>query len=39
MAANTVLNYLPRKSVVHELTGTTKAGLFSAVHLCQYDYL
>ena len=24
MAANTVLNYLPRESVVHRLTGTTK---------------
>ena len=24
MAAKTVLNYLPRRSVVHELTGTTK---------------
>ena len=24
MAAKTVLNYLPRKSVVHQLTGTTK---------------
>lgn len=28
MAANTVLNYLPRKSVVHELTGTTKLAFF-----------
>lgn len=24
MAAKTVLNYLPRESVVHKLTGTTK---------------
>jgi energy-coupling factor transport system permease protein len=28
MAASTVLNYLPRKSVVHELTGTTKLSFF-----------
>ena len=28
MAANTVLNYLPRKSVVHDLTGTTKLAFF-----------
>jgi len=28
MAANTVLNYMPRKSVVHELTGTTKLAFF-----------
>ena len=28
MAAKTVLNYLPRKSVVHELTGTTKLVFF-----------
>ena len=28
MAAKTVLNYLPRKSVVHELTGTTKLAFF-----------
>lgn len=28
MAANTVLNYLPRKSVVHELTGTAKLAFF-----------
>ena len=28
MAANTVLNYMPRKSVVHELTGTTKLVFF-----------
>lgn len=24
MAAKTVLNYLPRESVIHKLTGTTK---------------
>ena len=28
MAAKTVLNYLPRKSVIHELTGTTKLAFF-----------
>ena len=28
MAANTVLNYLPRESVVHRLTGTTKLAFF-----------
>lgn len=28
MAANTVLNYLPRKSFVHELTGATKLAFF-----------
>ena len=28
MAANTVLNYLPRESVVHKLTGTTKLHFF-----------
>lgn len=28
MAAKTVLNYLPRKSVIHELTGTTKLTFF-----------
>ena len=28
MAAKTVLNYLPRKSVVHSLTGTTKLAFF-----------
>ena len=28
MAANTVLNYLPRVSVVHRLTGTTKLAFF-----------
>ena len=28
MAAKTVLNYLPRKSVVHQLTGTTKLAFF-----------
>ena len=28
MAANTVLNYIPRESVVHDLTGTTKLAFF-----------
>ena len=28
MAAKTVLSYLPRKSVVHQLTGTTKLAFF-----------
>ena len=28
MTANTVLNYLPRESVVHRLTGTTKLAFF-----------
>ena len=28
MAAKTVLNYLPRRSVVHDLTGTTKLAFF-----------
>ena len=28
MAAKTVLNYLPRKSVIHRLTGTTKLAFF-----------
>ena len=28
MAANTVLNYLPRQSVVHKMTGTTKLAFF-----------
>ena len=36
MAANTVLNYLPRESVVHRLTGTTKLAFFnSAVTVLQ----
>lgn len=40
MAANTVLNYLPRKSVVHELTGTTKLAfflLFTFASMVTYD--
>ncbi len=40
MAANTVLNYLPRKSVVHELTGTTKLAfflLFTFASMITYD--
>ena len=28
MAAKTVLNYLPRESVIHRLTGTTKLAFF-----------
>ena len=28
MAANTVLNYMPRKRVEHDLTGTTKLAFF-----------
>ncbi|MBE5795026.1 MAG: energy-coupling factor transporter transmembrane protein EcfT [Clostridiales bacterium] len=40
MAAQTVLNYLPRKSVVHELTGTTKLAfflLFTFAGMITYD--
>lgn len=40
MAANTVLNYLPRKSLVHELTGTTKLAfflLFTFASMISYD--
>ena len=40
MAAKTVLNYLPRKSVVHELTGTTKLVfflLFTFASMMTYD--
>ena len=36
MAAKTVLNYLPRKSVVHQLTGTTKLAFFL---LFTFDHL
>lgn len=39
MAANTVLNYLPRESVVHRLTGTTKLAFFLLFTFCQHDYL
>ena len=38
--ASTVLNYLPRKSVVHELTGTTKLAfflLFTFASMVTYD--
>ena len=35
MAANTVLNYLPRESVVHRLTGTTKLAFFPVIYLRQ----
>ena len=28
MAAKTVLNYLPRESVIHKMTGTTKLAFF-----------
>lgn len=40
MAAKTVLNYLPRKSVVHELAGTTKLAfflLFTFAGMLTYD--
>lgn len=40
MAAIKVLNYLPRKSVVHELTGTTKLAffmLFTFASMATYD--
>lgn len=40
MAAKTVLNYLPRKSVVHALTGTTKLAfflLFTFASMITYD--
>lgn len=40
MAANTVLNYLPRKSFVHSLTGTTKLAfflLFTFASMITYD--
>ena len=40
MAANTVLNYIPRKSVVHDLTGTTKLVfflLFTFAAMMTYD--
>lgn len=40
MAANTVLNYLPRKSIIHELTGTTKLAfflLFTFASMVTYD--
>lgn len=40
MAAATVLNYLPRKSVVHALTGTTKLAfflLFTFASMITYD--
>lgn len=40
MAANTVLNYIPRKSSVHELTGTAKLAfflLFTFAGMLTYD--
>ena len=40
MAASTVLNYLPRKSVVHALNGTTKLAfflLFTFASMITYD--
>jgi len=40
MAAKTVLNYLPRQSFVHELTGTTKLAfflLFTFASMLTYD--
>ena len=39
MAAKTVLNYLDRDSVVHKMTGTTKAGIFPVVHVRKYDHI
>ncbi len=39
MAAKTVLNYLPRESVIHKLTGTTKLAFFPAFYFCKYDHL
>ena len=40
MAASTVLNYMPRKSVVHDLTGTSKLAfflLFTFASMITYD--
>ena len=40
MAAKTVLNYIPKKSIVHELTGTTKLILFllfSIISMITFD--
>ncbi len=40
MAAKTVLNYLPRQSIVHDLTGTTKLAfflLFTFAGMVTYD--
>ena len=40
MANNTVLNYLPRESVIHRLTGATKLGfflLFTFASMVTYD--
>lgn len=40
MAAKTVLNYIPKKSVIHELTGTSKLAfflLFSFASMLTYD--
>lgn len=40
MAAKTVLNYLPRRSVVHDMTGTTKLAfflLFTFAGMLTYD--
>ncbi len=40
MAAKTVLNYIPRKSIVHELTGVTKLAfflLFTFASMLTYD--
>ncbi len=40
MAASTVLNYIPRRSVVHDLTGTTKLTfflLFTFASMITYD--
>ncbi len=40
MSAKTVLNYIPKKSVIHELTGTTKLAfflLFTFASMLTYD--
>ena len=40
MAAKTVLNYLPRESVIHKMTGTTKLAfflLFTFASMVTYD--
>ena len=39
MAANTVLNYLPRESVVHKTHRNYQAGIFPVIYLCQHDHL
>ena len=39
MAANTVLNYLPRKSVIHRADRNYQTGILPALYLCKYDHL